>query len=207
VALTDQWGWSTKEVWKEMSTALSRHSWLFVIRGIVAIALGVLVFAYPAPTLVALIVVFASYAIFDGVLAIFGGFSAPGGPSWWLIAGGVAAIAVGILTFVQPATTAVALVLLVGIFAIATGVAELVTAATVGNLMANRWLLAISGVVAMAFGVLLIMSPGDGILSILWLIGFYAIFAGFMNIAMGFGLRDISDTVKSVETKTTTAAS
>jgi uncharacterized membrane protein HdeD (DUF308 family) len=189
-----------------MSTALSRDSWLFMLRGILAIALGVLAFAYPAPTLAALIVVFALYAIFDGVLAIAGGFSLPGGPSWWLIAGGVAAIAVGIFTFFQPGTTAVALVLLVGIFAIVTGVAELVGAATLGNLVAHRWLLALSGVVAVAFGLLLIMSPGDGVLSVLWLIGFYAIFAGVMNIAMGFGLRDISGTLKSVEAEGTTSA-
>jgi uncharacterized membrane protein HdeD (DUF308 family) len=190
-----------------MSATLSRDSWLFIVRGIVAIALGVLAFAYPAPTLVALIAVFAFYAIFDGVLAIFGGFSVSGGPSWWLIAGGVGAVAVGIFTFFQPATTAVALVLLVGIFAIVTGVAQLVTSATLGDLVANRWLLAISGVVGVAFGLLLIMSPGDGILSVLWLIGFYAIFAGVMNIAMGFGLRDVSDTVKSVETRSTASGS
>jgi uncharacterized membrane protein HdeD (DUF308 family) len=190
-----------------MSTALSRDSWLFIVRGILAIALGVLAFAYPAPTLAALIIVFALYAIFDGVLAIVGGFSVPGRPSGWLIAGGVAAIAVGIFTFFQPSTTAVALVLLVGIFAIVTGVAELVTAATLGDLVAHRSLLAISGVVAVAFGLLLIMSPGEGVLSVLWLIGFYAIFAGVMYIAMGFSLRDISDTVKSVEAESTAARS
>ena len=190
-----------------MSATLYRDSWFFVIRGILAIALGVLAFVYPAPTLAALIVVFALYAIFDGVLAVVGGFSVPGRPSWWLIAGGIAAIAVGVFTFFQPGTTAVALVLLVGIFAIVTGVAELVTAATVGQLVAHRWLLALSGVVAVAFGLLLIMSPGDGVLSVLWLIGFYAIFAGVMYIAMGFGLRDMSNTVKSVEAETTTAHS
>ena len=97
--------------------------------------------------------------------------------------------------------------MLVGTFAIVTGGAELVTAATAGNLIAKRWLLALSGVVAVAFGLLLIVSPGDGILSVLWLIGFYAIFAGVMNIAMGFGLRDIGDSVKSVEAKSATSAS
>ena len=190
-----------------MSRELSRNSWMFIVRGIAAIALGVLAFIYPAPTLAALIVVFALYAIFDGVLAIVGGLSVPGRPSWWLIAGGVAAIAVGVFTFFQPSTTAVALVLLVGIFAIVTGVAELVTAATVGSLIGHRVLLTIAGVVAVAFGLLLIMSPGDGILSVLWLIGFYAIFAGVMNIALGYSLREVSDSMKSVEAQSTPAGS
>jgi uncharacterized membrane protein HdeD (DUF308 family) len=190
-----------------MSATLSRDSWFFVIRGILAIALGVLAFVAPAPTLAALIVVFALYAIFDGVLAIVGGFSVPGRPSWWLIAGGVAAIAIGIFTFSQPNTTAQALVIVVGIWAIVTGVAELATAVTVGSIAGGRFLMTLAGIVALAFGVLLIMSPTDGILSVLWLVGFYAIFAGVMNIAMGFGLRDVSNTVKSVEAERTSTQS
>jgi uncharacterized membrane protein HdeD (DUF308 family) len=192
---------------EQMSKALSHDSWFFIVRGILAIGLGILAFVNPAPTLAALIVVFALYAIFDGVLAIVGGFSMPGGPNWWLIIGGIAAIAVGIITFARPDATAVALVLLVGVFAIATGVAQLVAAATAGDLVAHPWLLAVSGLVGVAFGVFLIMSPSDGILSVLWLIGFYAIFAGVMDIAMGFDLRDASDTVKLVEPKGSTAAS
>ena len=190
-----------------MSKALSHDSWFFIVRGILAIGLGILAFVNPAPTLAALIVVFALYAIFDGVLAIVGGFSMPGGPNWWLIIGGIAAIAVGVITFARPDATAVALVLLVGVFAIATGVAQLVAAATAGDLVAHPWLLALSGLVGVAFGTLLIVSPGDGILSLLGLIGFYAIFAGGMDIAMGFDLRDASDTVKLVEPKGSTVAS
>ena len=190
-----------------MSKELNRDSWSFIVRGILAIGLGILTFVSPAPTLAALILVFGIYAILDGGLAVVVGLGASSRPNWWLVAGGVAAIAIGIFTFFQPGTTAVALVVLVGIFAIVTGVAELVTVATLGDLIPNRWLLALSGVVGVAFGVFLIVSPGAGILSMLWLIGFYAIFAGAMDIAMGFSLRDASDTVKLVEPKTTTAAS
>jgi len=182
-----------------MSRQLSRDSTWFMVRGILAIALGILAFAYPAPTLAALIIVFAFYAILDGVLAIGAGSSVPGRPSWWLIVGGIAAIAVGVFTFFQPNTTALALVLFVGIFAIVTGTAELVTAAALGKLAPHRWLLALSGVVAVAFGLLLILSPGAGILTVLWLIGLYAIFAGVLYIALGFRLRDASHALKSVE--------
>jgi uncharacterized membrane protein HdeD (DUF308 family) len=191
----------------DMSKDLNRDSWSFIARGILAIGLGILAFVSPAPTLAALIIVFGIYAILDGGLAVVVGLGASSRPNWWLVAGGVAAIAIGIFTFSQPGTTAVALVVLVGIFAIVTGVAELVAAATGGNLVAHRGLLALSGGVGVAFGLLLIMSPGAGILSVLWLIGFYAIFAGVMDIAMGFSLRDISHTVKSVEARGSTAAS
>jgi uncharacterized membrane protein HdeD (DUF308 family) len=189
-----------------MSNALSRDSWLLIIRGIVAIALGVLAFVYPGPTLAALIYVFAFYAIFDGVLALMGGFAGNNRPNWWLVAAGIAAIAVGTFTFFQPGTTAVALVLLVGIFAIVTGVGELVAAVTLGQLIPYRWLLTLSGIVGVVFGVFLIMSPGDGILSVLWLIGIYAIFAGILYIGLGITVHQAADTVKSVEPEGRTAA-
>jgi uncharacterized membrane protein HdeD (DUF308 family) len=188
---------------KEMSKELSRDSWYFIVRGILAIALGFLAFLSPSPTLAALIIVFGIYAIFDGALAIVAGLGASYSPNWWLAAGGVAAIAIGVFAFFQPNATAEGIVILVGVFAILTGVAELAGAATVGSIIGHRLLLTISGVVALAFGVLLIMSPGDGILSVLWLVGFYAIFAGVMYIAMGFSLRDVAGAAKSVESGAT----
>jgi uncharacterized membrane protein HdeD (DUF308 family) len=191
----------------EMSKELTRDSWLFILRGILAIAVGVLAFVYPSPTLAALIVVFGVYAVFNGAFAVAAGLSAFGRPNWWLVAGGIGAIAVGIYTFFQPGTTAEALVILVGVFAIVTGVGELAAAATVGSIVGHRLLMTISGIVALAFGVLLIMSPTTGILSVLWLVGFYAIFAGFMYIAMGYGLRDVAGAAKSVEASSTAAGS
>jgi uncharacterized membrane protein HdeD (DUF308 family) len=191
----------------EMSTQLNRDSWLFIVRGIAAIAVGVLAFVYPAPTLAALIIVFGVYAVFNGVFAIAAGLGAFARPNWWLVAGGIAAIAIGVYAFFQPNTTAEALVIVVGVFAIVTGVAELAASATVGSIVGNRFLLTLSGFLALALGVLLIMSPSAGILSVLWLIGFYAIFAGFMYIAMGYSLRDVAGAAKSVEAQSAPSGS
>jgi len=190
-----------------MSGTLSRDSWLFIARGILAIALGVLAFLAPSPTLSALIIVFGIYAILDGGLAVVAGLGATVRPDWWLVAGGVGAIAIGIFTFFQPNTTAEALVVLVGVFAILTGVAELGAAATVGSIIGHRLLFTVAGVVALVFGVLLIMSPSQGLLSVLWLFGFYAIFAGVMDIAIGYDLREVSDAAKSVETRSAATSS
>jgi uncharacterized membrane protein HdeD (DUF308 family) len=66
-----------------MLTTLAAQNWgMFVLRGILALALGVLAFAAPVTTLVSLIFVFAAYAVVDGILAIAYGASAPGGPRW-----------------------------------------------------------------------------------------------------------------------------
>jgi uncharacterized membrane protein HdeD (DUF308 family) len=182
-----------------MIALLSRNWWVFVLRGIAAIALGILAFVAPGPTLVALIAVFAAYAIFDGVLAIAAGVSVEGGPRWLFILGGILGIVVGLLTINRPDVTAIALVYLIAVWAVATGVAEAVGAYQFRQVLENEWLLAISGIVSVAFGVLLIVYPGDGVMAILWLIGFYALFAGIMYVASGLRLRGVHEKLQPFE--------
>ena len=170
---------------------LSRNWWAFALRGIAAIALGVLAFVAPEQTLTVLIAVFAAYAIFDGVLAIMAGLGTAAQHRWWLIVGGVAGIAVGLLTIASPGTTALALVLLIGAWAIVTGVAELIAAYTLRDVLTREWLLALSGLVSVAFGIYLLVSPGTGVLAVLFVIGYYAIFSGILYLAMGLRLRSL----------------
>ena len=182
---------------------LAAQNWgMFVLRGVLAVALGVLAFAAPSPTLAALIFVFAAYAIVDGILAIAYGATAPGGPSWLLVIAGFVGIAIGVYTAVSPQVTAEALVLLIGSFAIVRGVAEVGTAIWLRDLIQSAWLYVLSGVVSIAFGAYLIVAPGDGAFAVLFVIGFYALFAGATYIAMGMRLRDLN---KALESASTTA--
>jgi uncharacterized membrane protein HdeD (DUF308 family) len=180
---------------------------MFVLRGVLALALGILAFAAPGPTLAALIFVFAAYAIVDGILAIGLGVAAPGGPRWLLVAGGILAIVIGVYTAVSPQVTGVALVLLIGAFAIVRGVAEVGTAIWLRNLISNAWLYVLSGVVSIVFGAFLIVAPGDGALAVLYVIGFYALFAGVTYVAMGLRLRTVNKTLESATSTTAGAAS
>jgi uncharacterized membrane protein HdeD (DUF308 family) len=176
-----------------MTGMLNRTWWAFALRGIVAIALGILAFVVPGPTLVALIAVFAAYAIVDGVLALVAGVGSSGGPRWWIVVGGIAGIAIGVLTIMSPGTTAVALVLLIGVWAIVTGVGEVAAAYTMRRVIDREWLLALSGVISVIFGAFLIVAPGSGVLAVLWVIGYYAIFAGVMYLAMALRLRGMAN--------------
>jgi uncharacterized membrane protein HdeD (DUF308 family) len=185
-----------------LTTLAAQNWWMFVLRGVLALALGVLAFAAPAPTLAALIFVFAAYAIVDGILAIALGAAAPGGPRWLLVVGGILAIAIGAYTAVSPQVTAVALVLLIGAFAIVRGVAEVGTAIWLRNLIESVWLYVLSGIVSIVFGAFLIVAPGDGAVAVLYVIGFYALYAGVMYVAIGLRLRGLD---KTLETTTTGA--
>jgi uncharacterized membrane protein HdeD (DUF308 family) len=173
---------------------------MFVLRGVLALALGVLAFAAPGPTLAALIFVFAAYAIIDGIFSIVIGFAAPQGPRWLLVVGGILGIAIGAYTFVSPQVTALALVVLIGAFAIVRGVAEVGNAIRFRNYIQSAWLYVLSGIVSLAFGTYLIVAPGDGALAVIFVIGFYALFAGVLYIAMGLQLRDVNKALNSAAT-------
>jgi uncharacterized membrane protein HdeD (DUF308 family) len=180
-----------------MITTLAAQNWgMFVLRGVLAIVLGVLAFVAPGPTLSAIVYVFAAYAIVDGILAVAAGVALPVGPRWMLIIGGVIAVAIGVYTFANPNVTATALVYLIGAFAIVRGGSEIAAAFSLRGVIQNAFLLGVSGVLSIAFGVLLIASPGSGALAVLWIIGFYALLVGASYVYLGFRLRGLA---KSVE--------
>ena len=181
---------------------LVRNWWTFVLQGLLATFVGVAAFVVPGPTLAALIAVFAAYAIVTGAFELVAGFGMEGGPKWSFVIGGIAGIAAGILTFASPLTTAVAVTLLVGVYAIVTGVVRTAAAYMVGNL-GQTWLLALSGIASVVLGVLLIANPAAGVLGVLWLIGSYAIFAGISATAFGLRLRGIGKDVSDLATKLT----
>ncbi len=190
-----------------MLASLAGQSWgMFVVRGLLALTLGALAFVAPGPTLAALILVFAAYAIVDGLIAIGLGFAVPRGPSWWLVVGGVIAVAIGIYTAFNPEITATALVILIGAFAIVRGVAEVASAVVLRNVIDNSLLYVLSGVVGIAFGAYLVVSPGDGALAVLFVIGFYALFAGVMYLAIGMRLRSFAKTTQTEATGAQTAS-
>jgi uncharacterized membrane protein HdeD (DUF308 family) len=187
-----------------MLTNLAAQNWgMFVVRGILALALGLLVFAAPVPSLAALIFVFAAYAIVDGIFAIAAGAAAPGGTRWLLVIAGILGIGIGVYTVVSPGVTAVALVLLIGSFAFVRGIAEAGTAIWLRNQIESAWLYALSGIVSILFGAFVIVAPGDGAFAILFVIGYYALFAGVMYVAIGLRLRGLN---KTLETSSRTRA-
>ena len=176
-----------------VKTMLASDSGSFLIRGALAILIGLAAIFFPGPTLAGLLGVFAAYAVIDGSFAVWGAVRGSGSHHLWLLLGGIAAIAVGLLTVVSPGTTALVLVLWIGIIAIARGAAEIGAAYTLRNVIRNAALVGLLGVVSIIFGLYLIVAPGAGALALLWLIGIYALFTGAMYLALGFRLRTVAN--------------
>jgi uncharacterized membrane protein HdeD (DUF308 family) len=170
---------------------LAKNWWVLVVRGVAAVIFGVLTFVWPAISLAVLVLMWGAYALVDGVFAIIGSFRGPrsNGFPWWIFITGIAGVLAGILTFVNPAITAVALLLLIAAFAIVRGVMEIVAAIRLRKEIDNEWLLILAGVVSIAFGVLVALFPGAGALAIVLWIGVFAIVVGVIEIVLGFKLK------------------
>lgn len=173
-----------------MTTVLMRNWWALALRGIFAILFGLAALVIPGVTLAVVIALFGAYAVVDGVLAIVAGIrAAERHERWWSpVLKGLAGIVAGVLTFGWPALTVLALVYLMAGWAIITGVLELVAAVHLHRTH-GEWLLILNGVLSILFGVFVIAWPGAGVISLLWMIGVYAIVFGVVLVTLAFRLR------------------
>jgi uncharacterized membrane protein HdeD (DUF308 family) len=164
---------------------------MLALRGLVAIAFGILAFVWPRMTLLALVFMFGIYALFDGILALTHAFSAPKGyPRFGsLIFNGLFSIAAGVLAFAWPGITALVLLLLIAAWAIATGICEIVEAIRLRKEIAHEWLLVLAGIISVLFGIAIVARPAAGALAVVWWIGGFAVVFGALVISLAFRLR------------------
>jgi len=176
---------------KRLATILSRHWWALLLRGLIAILLGILIWLQPGLSLVALVLLFGAYALADGILGIWTGVAGrKEHEHWWvLFLWGIIGAGVGILTFLVPGVTALALLFYIAIWAIATGVLQIIAAIRLRREMRGEWLLIVGGLASVAFGVLLMAHPAVGALALLWLIATYAIVFGVLLVFLAFRVR------------------
>jgi len=187
-----------------VSGDLTRNWGAFVGRGIVAILFGLCGFLLPGITLTALIVLFGAFALVDGILAIIAAVRAQAGAPWWaLVLRGIFGIAAGAIALLWPGITAVALVFVIGFWAIASGIVEIIGAIRLRKVVEREWLLGLAGALSVLFGVLIVMNPGAGALAVLWLICTYAIVLGILFIWLGLKLRSINREVERGTRETT----
>lgn len=186
-----------------MAEILRKNWWLLVLRGVAAIGFGVLMFIWPGPTLAALVMLFGAYALVEGTFAIASGvFGGPlsGRSRWLLVLEGLVGVTVGVLTFLAPGITAVGLLYYIGAWAIVTGILEVVAAVQLRKEISDEWLLIFDGILSLVFGVLVFIYPGASALSVLWLIGIYAVVFGATTVALGFRLKGLGTTLSGAST-------
>ena len=166
-------------------------SWI-ALRGVLAIVFGTLTLLNPGITLVTLVLMFGAYAIVDGMFMIVSAIAnRKTQPRWGtLVFGGILGVAVGVLTYLWPGITAVALLAIIASWAILMGVIEITVAIRLRKLIANEWMLVLTGLLAVAFGVVLILNPGPGAVAVVLWIGVYALVSGVLLVVLAFRLRN-----------------
>jgi len=189
-----------------MNNLLSKAWWVLALRGIIAILFGVLTLIWPMLTLVALISLFAAYALLGGVVSVIGAIKHRTDDSkWWLLLLiGVVGIIAGIITLANPELTAWVLILIIGANALVTGILDLVLAAQWKRSGKHIGLLVLSGIVSIIFGALVLVYPGSGALAMIWMISFYAILTGVLLLTLAFQIRRSKTTSTGETPKTLT---
>lgn len=168
-----------------------KYWWSFLLRGVLATVFGIIAIFLPGITLEVMTVLLGVFLVIDGLTSFFVSVRSRGrglhGGS--LLLEGLAGIIVGILTFVWPGITVLALVLIVAFWAMVTGVLEIIAAVTLRNEIKGEWLLGLSGIISILFSVVLFVHPGVGAMALIWMIGVYAIMFGVAMIFLGLRLR------------------
>lgn len=174
------------------------NNWdLALLRGIMAILFGIATLVLPGVTLIVLVVLFGAYAMIGGITTTIMAIKDRQVQSdWWLwLLLGFVSIAAGVVTFVWPDITAVSLFYVIVGWAIANGIVEIILAIGLRKVIENEWLLVVDGILSVAFGILCLFQPAAGALSILWLIGIYAIVYGVSLVVLALRLRKLESKV------------
>lgn len=178
-----------------MLDQLSRNWGWIALRGVAAVIFGVLAFAWPGVTLVVLALFFGAYALIDGIFALVAAYRGREGgkPVWPLALIGVLGVAAGIVTFLWPEMTALALLMFIAVWALLIGIAQIVAAVRLRKEIDNEWMLGASGALSVLFGALMIASPGAGAVAVAWIIGAYSMAFGVLLIVLSVRLKKVAD--------------
>ncbi len=177
-----------------MASVLARNWWLLLLRGLAAITFGILTWMQPGISLTALVLLFGAYAMTDGIFSIWGVAAtwSTNDDRWLLLLKGLLSIGFAMMTFMAPAITALVLLFYIAAWAIATGVLEIVAAIQLRKEIEGEWLWVLSGLASVVFGALLLAAPGPGALTVVWLIGTYAVVVGLMLLMLAFRVKKLA---------------
>src|SRR6516225_3564262 len=173
-----------------MYSNVLQSSGTLVVRGIIALIFGIAALFLPGPTLVGLVLAFGVFAFVDGILALAAAITRHDYEGrGWLAIEGLAGLAAGIVTFVRPGLTIVALIALFGAWALITGIMKIVLAIRLRKEVSGEWFLVLSGIASIVVAALVFATPAAATLALVWTIGIYAIVLGVLLLALSSRVR------------------
>jgi uncharacterized membrane protein HdeD (DUF308 family) len=176
---------------QSMLALLGRNWWTVVLRGVIAVLLGLAALGWPQITLEVLVILLGAYLLVDGAFAIFTGVrDRSRHRQWWLLLlEGLAGIVAGAIALFLPGITALVLIYVLAAWALITGILEILAAIRLREELRGEWLLVLGGVASILFAVIVALRPTAGMIALVWLIAIYAIIFGILFIILGLRLR------------------
>lgn len=163
-----------------------------VLRGVVAVLFGLLAIVWPEITVLSLALLFGLYTLLDGITSVIMGIG-QGNDRVYLITLGILGVAAGVVALIWPQITVIVLLVIIAVWAIFAGITQIAAAIRLRRVIRNEWFLALSGIVALVLGLLLIVQPAEGAIALLVAIATFAIFWGITLVVFGFRLRTLAN--------------
>jgi uncharacterized membrane protein HdeD (DUF308 family) len=183
-----------------MDQALTKGSRLLAIGGFASVLFGIGALVWPGITLEVLVVMFGAFTlVFGGLTLVYALDLASHHVGHWvpMAISGVFGIAIGVVTFFRPGITALALLYTIAAWAILTGVLEIAAGVEFTGQVKGSWALWVGGLASVAFGFIIALRPASGLLTIVWLIGIYAIALGVTRMVYAYRIQTGKEAVKT----------
>jgi uncharacterized membrane protein HdeD (DUF308 family) len=173
------------------------ENWLvLLLRGLSGIAFAVIVYSRPDLTAPTMTYMWAAYALSDGIFALWAGISGGGAvlaPRWWLATVGIASILAGLVTFFWPGMSPAHLAMFMAAWALVIGILQVWGALQLRKELEGEWLLAVAGVLSIAFGLFMITLPDTSAKEVIWSIAWFAALAGGAHIVLALRLKNFRE--------------
>jgi uncharacterized membrane protein HdeD (DUF308 family) len=171
-----------------METHLRRHWWKTLLGGILVVAFGVITLLRPGAAISALLIMFGVFAVAVGIFTIVASIAhRKEYTRWWLaLIGGILGIAIGVISFGRPFLTGLFLLYLIGSWAFVTGILSIVVSIRMRKIVKGGWMLTVSGILSVVFSIFILIFPGLAAISMIWVVGVYAVMYGVLLIIHSF---------------------
>jgi uncharacterized membrane protein HdeD (DUF308 family) len=166
-----------------------------LLRGLLAVAVGIVSVAWPDVTVGAFVILFAVYAVIAAVTDTMRAFSSNRArpvAGYLLLA--LLSLAAGVAALAWPGITAFVLVIWIATWAIVTGIIEAGLAFRQGATAGERALWATTGLISIALGIVLFIRPDIGALSLASVFGLFSIVYGTSALVLSFQTRTVKST-------------
>jgi uncharacterized membrane protein HdeD (DUF308 family) len=184
----------------QIAVAVRHHWWLFLLRGVAAIAFGVLTLFWPGATLTVLMAFIAAYALVDGIVALMYAFQLrPMFDRWWvLLVQGLISGAFGVLAFFNPGLSLAYIIVSVSLWMLFASIAQFMLARAQQAMGASSGWSVLGAILSLGLAVAAVVYPGLTIATVLALIAWFALVVGAVQLVVAFRVRGFAKAMAPV---------